>query len=36
MTGALDAAGNPRIHHTKVDMGAYELQGGDASLLILR
>ena len=36
MTGALDVAGNPRIHHTKVDMGAYELQGGDASLIMLR
>ena len=36
MKGALDVAGNPRIHHTKVDIGAYELQGGDASLIMLR
>ena len=36
MIDALDVAGNPRIHHTKVDMGAYELQGGDGSLMLLR
>ena len=36
MTSALDVAGNPRIHHTTVDMGAFELQGGDYGMLLLR
>jgi hypothetical protein len=36
MDEALDFAGNPRIHHKVVDMGAYEFFGNDMGMILIR